>query len=98
MDPIVWYFTDGTLPMDLSEAKRLRWMASQYILMNGHLYKRSFSLFLLKYFRSTDADYALKEVHKKIYKNYLEGKSLAYKILRQRYYWPTMKKDAAELV
>ena len=37
MDPIVQYLTDGTLPMDPSEAKQLRWTASQYILINDHL-------------------------------------------------------------
>ena len=73
-------------------------MTSQYILMNRQLYKRLFSLFLLKCLRPTDTDYALREVHELIYENYLGGKSLAYKVLRQGYCWPTMKKDAAELV
>ena len=68
------------------------------MMMNGHLYKRSFSLPLLKCLGPTDADYALREVHEEIYKNHLGGKSLAYKVLRQGYYWPTMKKDAAELI
>ena len=46
MDPIVQYLTDGTSPEDPAEAKRLRWAASQYIMMDGRLYKRSFSLSL----------------------------------------------------
>ena len=73
-------------------------MASQYVVMNRYLYKRSFSLLLLKYLGPTDADYALREVHEEIYENHLGDKFLAYKVLRQGYYWPTMKKDAAELV
>ena len=81
MDPIDQYLTDGTLPADFSEAKQLRWMASQYVIMNGYLYKISFSLPLLKCLGSTDADYALREVHEGIYENHLEGKSLAYKVL-----------------
>ena len=96
MDPIIQYLTDRTFPVDSSEAKRLRWIASQYVMINGHLYKRSFSLLLLKCLGPTDADYALREVHEGICENYLGGKSLAYKVLRQRYYWPTMKKDAAD--
>ena len=68
MDPIVRYLADRTLPMDSSEAKQLRWMVSRYILMNNQLYKRSFSLLLLKCLRPTDADYALREVHKKFIK------------------------------
>ena len=86
MNSIVQYLTDETLPMDPSKAKRLRWTASQYILINDYLYKRSFSLFLLKYLGPTDADYAFKKVHEGICENYLGGKSLAYKVLRQEYY------------
>ena len=35
MDPIVRYLTDGTSPEDPAEAKRLRWTASQYVMMDG---------------------------------------------------------------
>ena len=35
MDPIVQYLTDSTSPKNPVEAKRLRWMASQYVMMNG---------------------------------------------------------------
>ena len=73
MDPIMKYLIDGTLPDESLEAKHLRWTAS--ILMNGHLYKRSFSLPLLKCLGSIDVDYALREVHEEIYGNHLGGKS-----------------------
>ena len=86
MDSIVQYLTDGILLVDSSEAKRLRWMASQYVVMNDYLYKRSFSLSLLKCLGPTNTDYALREVHEGICENQLEGKSLAYKVLRQEYY------------
>ena len=65
------YLTDGTLPTDPLEAKRFRRTVSQYILMNGQLYKRSFSLLLLKCLRLADADYVLREVHEEIYENHL---------------------------
>ena len=61
-------------------------MASQYIMMNDHLYKRSFSLPLLRCLGPTNADYVLREVHEGICENHLGGKSLAYKVLRQGYY------------
>ncbi|KAK3024064.1 hypothetical protein RJ639_043425 [Escallonia herrerae] len=41
-------------------------------------------------------DYALHEVYEGIYGQHLEVKVLAHKILRQGYYWPTMKQDALE--
>ena len=98
MDLIIQYLTNRSLFADPLEVKRLRWMASQYILMNGQLYKRSFSHRLLKCLKPMDADYALQEVYEEIYENHLEGKSLSYKVLRQGYYRSTMKKDATELV
>ena len=61
-------------------------MASQYVIMNGHLYKRSVSLPLLKCLGPTDADCALKEVYEGICENHLRDKSLAYKVLQQGYY------------
>ena len=82
MDPIVRYLTDGVSSEDPTEARRLRWLASQYVIMDGRLYKRSFSLSLLRCLGPTDADYALREVHEGICENYLGGKSLAYKVLR----------------
>ena len=97
MDPIIKYLIDRILLDDPLEAKHLRWTTSQYILMNEHLYKRSFLLRLLKCLGPTDVDYALLEVHEEIYRNHLGGKSLAYKILRQGYYWLTMKKDASKV-
>ena len=81
MDPIIQYLTDEILPKNLSEIKRLRWMALQYILMNGQLYKKLFFLPLLKCLRPTDTNYVLREVHKEIYRNHLRSKSLAYKVL-----------------
>ena len=35
MDPIVQYLTNGTSPEDPTEAKRLRWAASQYVMVDG---------------------------------------------------------------
>ena len=67
-------------------------------MISDHLYKKSFSLLLLKCLGPTDADYALREVYEGICENHLEGKSLAYKVLRRGYYWPTIKKDTVELI
>ncbi|XP_073101239.1 uncharacterized protein [Elaeis guineensis] len=44
MDPIIRYLSDGVLPEDPVEAKRTRWAASQFVMMDGRLYKRSFFL------------------------------------------------------
>ena len=61
-------------------------MTSQYVMMNSYLYKKSFSLSLLKCLGPTDVNYALREVHEGIYENHLGGMSLAYKVLQPGYY------------
>ena len=94
IDPIRKYLAEGILPENPTKAKKLRWKASQYVILDGHLYKRSFSLPLLKCLRPSEADFVLREVHEGMCRNHLGGKSLAYKILRQGYYWPTMRQDA----
>ena len=45
-----------------------------------------------------DANYTFQEIYEEICEKHLRDKFLAYKVLRQGYYWPTMKKDAAELI
>ena len=42
--------------------------------------------------------YIMKEIHEGVCRNHAKGQALAHNVLRQDYYWPTMKKDAAEFV
>ncbi|KAK3037796.1 hypothetical protein RJ639_030715 [Escallonia herrerae] len=62
----------------------------------GTLYKKSFSLPYLRCLRPSESLYALQEVHEGICGQHLGGRTLAQKILRQGYCWPTMQKDAIE--
>ena len=98
MDPIVKYLTEGILPKNDIEAKQIRKWAAQYVILDGLLYKKSFTQPLLKCLSPSDADYALREVYERICGDHLGGKSLAYKIIRQGYYWPTMQKNAVDFV
>ena len=47
MDPVLAYLKDGTLPREKNEAKRVQYRAANYTLVDGVLYKRSYSLPLL---------------------------------------------------
>ena len=86
VDPLIIYLRDGVLPQDAKEARKLRNQASRYILYEGKLYKRSYSLPLLKCLRPSEADYALWEVHEGVCGNHLGARSLSHKLLRQGYY------------
>ena len=98
MDPLVRYLTDGDLPEDRVEARKLRNRAARFLLHEGKLYKRGFSQPLLRCLHPTEARGALREVHEGICGNHLGSRALSHKILRQGYYWPTMEEDAKHTV
>ena len=98
MDPIWDYLLNGILPSDLKEASKLRARSATFALFWGTLYKRGFSVPLLKCLGKEDVNYVLREVHEGIYGNHIRARALARKTLRQGYYWPMMLKDAIELV
>ncbi|KAK2999288.1 hypothetical protein RJ639_024668 [Escallonia herrerae] len=96
MDMIVTYLSTGELPSERHEARNLHVKAARYALVEGTLYKKSFSLPYLRCLRLSESIYALQEVHEGICGQHLGGRTLAQKILRQGYYWPTMQRDAIE--
>ncbi|KAK3022349.1 hypothetical protein RJ639_047054 [Escallonia herrerae] len=96
MDMIVTYLSTRELPSERHEARNLRVKAARYALVEGTLYKKSFSLPYLRCLHPSKSIYALQEVHEGICGQHLGGRTLAQKILRQGYYWPTMQRDAIE--
>ncbi|KAK3008827.1 hypothetical protein RJ639_014401 [Escallonia herrerae] len=97
MDMIVTYLSIGELPSERHEARNLCVKAARYALVEGTLYKKSFSLPYLRCLRPSESIYALQEVHEGICgQHHLGGRTLAQKILRQGYYWTTMQRDAIE--
>ncbi|KAH9715068.1 hypothetical protein KPL71_020894 [Citrus sinensis] len=95
-DPIVSYLRDRVLPPDKVRARKLRAQASRYTMIDGVLYRRGYTLAFLRCLDEDDADYVLREVHEGICGNHSGGRSLAHKVLRQGYFWPTMHQDAQE--
>ncbi|KAK2999168.1 hypothetical protein RJ639_022612 [Escallonia herrerae] len=96
MDMIVTYLSTGELPSERHEARNLCVKATRYTLVEVTLYKKSFSLPYLRCLHPSESIYALQEVHEGICGQHLGGRTLAQKILRQGYYWPTMQRDAIE--
>ena len=66
------------------------------MLINDVLYKRSYTLPYLRCLAPEEAMCVMIEVHEGVCGNHTAGRSLAYKILTQGYYWPTMAKDTHE--
>ena len=59
IDSILCYLQDRMLPADRDEAKKLRYIAPQYLFYDGRLCKKSFTLPLLQCLCLSKAEYAL---------------------------------------
>ena len=98
MDPIWDYIIDGRLPDDPKEASKTRTRSARFTNHKGCLYKRGFFTPILKCITGKDANYVLREVHEGVCGNHIGARALAGKVLRQGYYWPTILRDATNLV
>ena len=98
MDPIWDYIIDGSLPDDPKEAAKIKARSARFTNHKGSLYKRGFFTPFLKCIVEKDTEYVLREVHEGICGNHIGARALAGKVLRQGYYWPTIPKDATDLV
>ena len=98
MEPIWDYIIDGRLPDDPKEAAKIRTRSARYTNHKGSLDKRGFFTPILKCIAGKDTDYVLRKVHEGICGNHIGARALAGKVLRQGYYWPTILRDATDLI
>nr|KYP54877.1 Gypsy retrotransposon integrase-like protein 1 [Cajanus cajan] len=83
---------------DLIESKKLRTQAARYSIVSGELYIRGFSTPLLRCLDQQQADYVIREIHEGICGSHSGGRTLATKVLRAGYYWPTLRSNCTEFV
>ncbi|KAI5354401.1 hypothetical protein L3X38_007296 [Prunus dulcis] len=98
MSHIYLYLTNGTLPEDKAQARKLRYRSARYTVINDVLYKRGYTTPYLKCLTAEQGDYVLRKIHNGVCGDHSGSRSLAYKAFRQRYFWPTMHQDANSLV
>nr|KYP55059.1 Gypsy retrotransposon integrase-like protein 1 [Cajanus cajan] len=98
MTEILNFIVNGTEPAEPSEAKRIRTQAAQYSVVAGELYRRGFSTPLLKCIDHQQANYVIGEIHEGICGSQFGRRTLATKVLRASYFWPTLKTDCAQFV
>ncbi|KAL0426327.1 UNVERIFIED_CONTAM: Gag-Pol polyprotein [Sesamum latifolium] len=88
---------EGLLPEDSKEAGKIKLRSARFVMIDGAC-TRGISSPLLKCLNPDKAEYVLREVHEESCGNHSGARSLARKVLRLGYYWPTMVKDALSLV
>ena len=98
MDPIVTYIKDGSLPSDPAEAQKVKIRSSRFTILNDELYKKGFSQPYLKCLGPGDAKCVLREIHEEVCGNHSRPRSLVDQVVRTGYFWPTMQKDATQVV
>jgi len=67
-------------------------------MINEDLYRRGYSTPLLKCITNKRAEYILVEIHEGICGNHAGARTMAAKVLRDGYYWPSVQGDYAEYV
>ncbi|CAJ2652721.1 unnamed protein product [Trifolium pratense] len=98
MTPVFEFLNTGNLPLDKKEAAKVKRRACAYVILNGKMYRRGFSIPLLRCVEESEVASILGEIHEGINGQHVGGRSLARKALRAGFYWPTMQADAKEHV
>ncbi|GKB71705.1 reverse transcriptase domain-containing protein [Tanacetum coccineum] len=98
MTSIMEYLKNGTLPDDRKEASKLRIKARQYKLLEGVLYRRSFLKPWLRCVGPLQVDYVIREIHEGSCSMHAGPRSVVAKAMRLGYYWPTMHRDARNML
>ena len=86
MTSIIAYLEHRVLPSDRNEVKKLIRKASRYLVMEGILYRRGYSMPLLRCVTIDQSKNLLVEVHEGFCSDHAGGQSLSKKILRQGFF------------
>ncbi|GJS53506.1 reverse transcriptase domain-containing protein [Tanacetum coccineum] len=98
MTPIHEYLTDETLPAERKKARAIKRKLQRFAIINRTLYKKSFLGPWLRCVGPSQVNYVLQEIHEGSCSMHAGTRSVVAKALRTGYYWPTMHKDARELI
>ncbi|XP_057450405.1 uncharacterized protein LOC130741746 [Lotus japonicus] len=72
------------------------WEASHYTLLGDQLYMRGVGVSLLRCVSKEEAERIMFEVHEGVCASHVGGRSLAAKVLRAGFYWPSLRSDCME--
>ena len=91
ISPISNYLRSGALLEERSEAMKVKARAAKYALINGILYRRSFFGPYQRCVPPEEPKRIIELIHGDICGTHIGGQSLCHRIMKQGFYWPTMK-------
>ncbi|KAL5557726.1 hypothetical protein UlMin_033937 [Ulmus minor] len=83
MSPIIKYFIAEEFPVDKNEAQKLRRRSAHYAFKFGQLYKKGYSVPLLKCVTPERGLYVMQEIHEGVCGNHSGPQSLFHKVILQ---------------
>jgi len=93
MMPCKCYLADGMLPLEPTEARKIKKNSTKYTLIDGQLFKHRFTHPILECVSGDQCARIMAELHEGIYGSHIGGRALASKTIRAGYYWPTIRED-----
>ena len=87
------YLSNGVLPTEKWEARRLKWRSAHYVVMDGALHRWTATKVLLKCISGDETRLFMAETHEGAAGNHSGGRALALKVKSLGFYWPTMNTD-----
>ena len=98
MTPIHNYLEKRILPEDPVEARTIKEKIKNYTMEDGVLYKKSYLVPLMRCVGPLQANYIIREVHMGSCGMHDGPRQVVAKIMNLGYYWPTMHRDAREVI
>jgi len=93
MTPYRRYIADGILPVEPGEGKRIKKNSARYTLVDGVLFRHGFTHPILTCVSGDEFTRIMSELHEGICGSHVRGRSLASKVIRVGFYWPSARDD-----
>ncbi|GJU46585.1 reverse transcriptase domain-containing protein [Tanacetum coccineum] len=98
MTPILDYLVKGKLPEDPVDARTLMEKIKNYTIEDGVLYRKSYLVPLMRCVGPLQANYIIREVHMGSCGMHDGPRQVVAKAMSLGYLWPSMHRDARELI
>jgi len=93
MTPYRRYIADRILPAEPGEGKRIKRNSARYTLIDGALFRHGITHLILTCVSGDECTKIMSELHEGICGSHVGGRSLASKVIRAGFYWPSVRED-----